>query len=178
MYTSKPIRCHGEYRNNFDLFAGMYSKIICRNTIHKALEYDFRCVDFTSYITEPRLMWKQGYISVYSSAEKCNIRLTQCIRMSHMLTARTVQCNDWFLMTACILMYFAIKCKEYFRVVKKVNQSHYRSKVPRGFQEVSQITWQWPRMVVSLLVLRTGRLYPLECSWYSFLLQAESTPGP
>jgi len=26
--------------------------------------------------------------------------------------------------------------------------------------------------------LRTGRLYPRKCSWYSFLLEAESTPGP
>jgi hypothetical protein len=26
--------------------------------------------------------------------------------------------------------------------------------------------------------LRTGRLYPQEGSWYSFLLEAESTPGP
>ena len=73
---------------------------------------------------------------MHSSAEKCNIRLTQCIRMSRMLTSRTVQYSDWFLMTACIRMCFAIKCKEYFRVVKKVNQSHYRSEVTRGFQEV------------------------------------------
>jgi len=24
----------------------------------------------------------------------------------------------------------------------------------------------------------TGCLYPQECTWYSFLLEAESTPGP
>ena len=29
-----------------------------------------------------------------------------------------------------------------------------------------------------LSALRTGRLYPRKCSWYSFLLDAESTPGP
>jgi len=29
-----------------------------------------------------------------------------------------------------------------------------------------------------LSALRTGRLYPQEMSWYSFLLEAESTPGP
>jgi hypothetical protein len=29
-----------------------------------------------------------------------------------------------------------------------------------------------------MLVSRTGRLYPQECSWYSFSLGAESTPGP
>jgi hypothetical protein len=26
--------------------------------------------------------------------------------------------------------------------------------------------------------LSTGRLHPRKCSWYSFLLEAESTPGP
>ena len=29
-----------------------------------------------------------------------------------------------------------------------------------------------------LSALRTGRLYPRKYSWYSFLLEAESTPGP
>jgi hypothetical protein len=32
--------------------------------------------------------------------------------------------------------------------------------------------------VVRLSALRTGRLYPRKSSWYSFLLEAESTPGP
>jgi len=32
--------------------------------------------------------------------------------------------------------------------------------------------------VVRLSASRTGRLYPQECSWYSFSLGAESTPGP
>jgi hypothetical protein len=26
--------------------------------------------------------------------------------------------------------------------------------------------------------LRTGRLYPRKCTWHSFLLEAESAPGP
>jgi hypothetical protein len=35
------------------------------------------------------------------------------------------------------------------------------------------------RKVVGLSAIRTGRLYPLrKYSWYSFLLEAESTPGP
>jgi len=32
--------------------------------------------------------------------------------------------------------------------------------------------------VMRLSASRTGRLYPEECSWYSFSLGAESTPGP
>jgi len=32
--------------------------------------------------------------------------------------------------------------------------------------------------VVRLSASHTGCLYPQECSWYSFLLGAESTPGP
>jgi hypothetical protein len=32
--------------------------------------------------------------------------------------------------------------------------------------------------VARLSVLRTGRLYPRKYFWYSFLLEAESTPGP
>jgi hypothetical protein len=32
--------------------------------------------------------------------------------------------------------------------------------------------------VVRLSVSRTGRIYRQECSWYSFSLGAESTPGP
>jgi len=32
--------------------------------------------------------------------------------------------------------------------------------------------------VVRLSALRTGRLYPRKYSWYLFLLEAESTPGP
>jgi hypothetical protein len=32
--------------------------------------------------------------------------------------------------------------------------------------------------VVRLSALYTGRLYPRKYSWYSFLLEAESTPGP
>ena len=34
------------------------------------------------------------------------------------------------------------------------------------------------KKVVRLSALRTGRIYPRKFSWYSFLLEAESTPGP
>ena len=44
--------------------------------------------------------------------------------------------------------------------VKQVNHSHNRPKVPRGFHEGSQISWQRHRMMVRLSASRTGRLYP------------------
>jgi hypothetical protein len=52
---------------------------------------------------------------------------------------------------------------------------------PRGFQEVEAPRFQDNRhtKVVRLSALRTGHLYPpRKYSWYSFLLEAESTPGP
>ena len=62
---------------------------------------------------------------------------------------------------------------------KKVNQSHYRPEVPRGFQVVKVPDYvtvaQDGGNVVSLKhrPLFTQTKY----SWYSFLLEAESTPG-
>jgi hypothetical protein len=65
---------------------------------------------------------------------------------------------------------------------EKVKKSRYRPKVTQRFprNQSPQITWQRHRMVIRLSALRTGRLYPPppKCSWYSFLLEAESTPGP
>jgi len=64
--------------------------------------------------------------------------------------------------------------------LKKVHQSHYRPEVPRGFQEVSFPDYvtvaQDGGKVVNLThqPFFTHRKY----SWYSFLLEAESTPGP
>ena len=50
----------------------------------------------------------------------------------------------------------------------------------RGFQEAEAPRFQDNRhmKVVRLSALRTGRLYPKKYSWYSFLSEAESTPGP
>ena len=52
---------------------------------------------------------------------------------------------------------------------------------PRWFQDVEAPRFQDSRHmnVVRLSAVRTGRLYPpRRYSWYSFLLEAESTPGP
>jgi hypothetical protein len=51
---------------------------------------------------------------------------------------------------------------------------------PLGFQEVEapEFLDNWPLKMVTLSALRTGRLSPRKDSWYSFLLEAESTPGP
>jgi hypothetical protein len=51
---------------------------------------------------------------------------------------------------------------------------------PVGFQEVEAPEFIDNRhmKVVRLSALRTGRLYPRKDSWYSFLLEAESAPGP
>jgi hypothetical protein len=61
----------------------------------------------------------------------------------------------------------------------KVKQTRYRPGVAQ------RVTGVWaPRFhntlhvkVVSSSASRTGRLYPQECSWYSFSLVVESTPG-
>jgi hypothetical protein len=51
---------------------------------------------------------------------------------------------------------------------------------PLGFQEVEapEFLDNLHMKVVRLSALRTGRFTPRNNSWYSFLLEAESTPGP
>ena len=62
----------------------------------------------------------------------------------------------------------------------KVRQSRYRPGVAQRIPGSlgSQISWQRHKIVVRLSALCTGCLYPRKCSWCSFLLEAESTPGP
>ena len=63
---------------------------------------------------------------------------------------------------------------------KKVNQSHYRPEWPTGFQEVKAPrfhdngTGRWQGCQPYAPATFTPRKY----SWYSFLLEAELTPGP
>ena len=62
----------------------------------------------------------------------------------------------------------------------KVKQSRYR---PGGAQRVpgskgSQISWQRHRIVVGCQPYTRVAFAPRKCSWYSFLLDAASTPGP
>ena len=62
----------------------------------------------------------------------------------------------------------------------KVNQSHYRSEVPRGFQEVRFPDFVTMTQEGGKVVSLTHRppLPPRKYSRYSFLLEAESNPGP
>jgi len=49
-----------------------------------------------------------------------------------------------------------------------------------GFQEVEAPIFlgSWHVKLVRLSALCIGHFYPREYSWYSFLLEAELTPGP
>ena len=62
-------------------------------------------------------------------------------------------------------------------IYKKVKQSHTGRGRPRGFQEVEAPRFEDIRhmKVVRLSALRTA---PRKYSWYSFLLEVESTLGP
>ena len=60
------------------------------------------------------------------------------------------------------------------------NQSHYRPEVPRGFQEVKvpRLRDNGPGLWQGCQPYAPAAFYPRKYSLYSFLLEAESTPGP
>ena len=66
------------------------------------------------------------------------------------------------------------------QVRNKVNQSHYRPEVPRGFQEVKTPDYVTMSQNGGNIFSLTHRPHfnPRKYSWYSFLLEAVSTPGP
>jgi hypothetical protein len=75
--------------------------------------------------------------------------------------------------------------KNFSEDMVKVKQSHYRPGHALGFQEVEDPRFLDNRhmKVVTLTPLRPGRHYPpppppRKYSWYSFLLEVESTSGP
>jgi len=64
--------------------------------------------------------------------------------------------------------------------VKKVKQPHYRPEVPRGSRNLRFLDYVTMAQNGGKVVSLTHRPFftPRKYSWYSFLLEAESTPGP
>jgi hypothetical protein len=62
----------------------------------------------------------------------------------------------------------------------KVNQSHYRPEVSRVFQEVKvpRLRDNGPGWWQGCQPYAPAAFNPRKYFWYSFLLEAESTPGP
>jgi len=63
---------------------------------------------------------------------------------------------------------------------QKINQSRYRPEVPRGFQEVKvpRLRYNGPGCGKVFSLTHRPLFTPKKYSGYSFLLEAESTPGP
>ena len=78
--------------------------------------------------------------------------------------------------TMVLLIYYSI----FLNI--NVNQAHYRPEMPRGLQEVKVPRFRdngrgwW--LVVGCQPYAPAAFTPRKYSWYSFLLEAESTPGP
>ena len=88
--------------------------------------------------------------------------------------------SDQFLKNQYLLLSEVhLSCYNVHNIVK-VNQSHYRPEVPRGFQEVQVPILRengpgwWQGCQPYAPAAFTHRKY----SWYSFILEAKSTPGP
>ena len=72
------------------------------------------------------------------------------------------------------------KKKLSWKRVKKENQSHYRLEVPRGFKEVKvpRLCDNGPEWRLGCQPYAPATFTPRKYSWYSFPLEAGSTPGP
>jgi len=64
------------------------------------------------------------------------------------------------------------------RFIRLLSQSHYRPEVPRGFQEVKVPRFRDNGLAQVASLTHRPFFTPRKYSWYSFLLEAESTPGP
>jgi hypothetical protein len=60
----------------------------------------------------------------------------------------------------CVIFRTAVYGLEKWKGKSVPSQARDAQRVPGSW--ISQITWQWPRMVVRLSALRTGRFYPQE----------------
>ena len=78
--------------------------------------------------------------------------------------------------TACPL--YCLKTKNNIKVKVKVKLSQYRPGVAQRVpgSHGSRISWQGHRMVVSCQPYAPAVFTPRKYSWYSFLLETESTP--
>ena len=84
----------------------------------------------------------------------------------------------WCLLN-CERLFYAISTHKRWSV--KVKQSHYRPYMPWGFQEVEVPRFSRQSTHEGGKVFSPSyrpALSPRKYSWYSFLLEAESTPGP
>ena len=78
------------------------------------------------------------------------------------------------------LLSLIVRWLEHVKVRRKKSDPITGLDRPWGFQEVEAPRFQDSRhmKVVRLSALRTGRQAPRKYSWYSFMLEADSTPGP